>query len=503
METEKINIGPTEKPTAAEVLVFLAKLHYEFIRTVENDFLAVPLSGPKIAKNLRGSQNSLGDDLMRRYRDYTGKVPSERAVNDAIRVIMSDASSLDAVPTYLRYAKIDGKIFIDLGDATGEAIQVTPNGWSFIERPPVYFRRTALTAPFPRPISGGDVNQLFEIVNVPKQLEGLIVGFLISSMDESIPHPIPAVNGEQGSGKTSFCQKLSALIDPSPVPVQSPPKDVGALQEIAAGAYVISLDNLSRYSDSLSDGLCRLVSGDGVVRRKLYEDKDHVIFKFKRVVILNGINLTEMRDDLADRVIPLHLPTISSEQRKSDSGLEAQWVEIFPQVFGALLELCCQVLRTLPTVNLKSMPRMADFARYLAALDEIRGTDSLPQYLKEIGKSASNAIDTDSFLKALEKHLSGTWTGTASELKDELNKYAPLEFDKSWPNNAKQVTEKLARTAPTLRKAGWIVEDLGSNNHSNVRKWVITPAASHASQFFYLGTQREIEKEESGGFGKF
>ena len=500
METEKITLGSTEKPSAAEVLVFLAKLHFEFIRTVENDYLAVPLSGPKIAKNLRGSQNSLGDDLMRRYREHTGKIPSERSVNDAIRVIMSDASMKDPVTSYLRYAKVESTIYIDLGDSTGEAIELSAKGWKIIDRPPIYFRRTALTAPFPRPISGGDINQFFEIVNVPDELRGLIVGFLISSMDESIPHPIPGVNGEQGSGKTSFCQKLSSLIDPSPVPVQSPPKDVYALQDIASGSYVISLDNLSKYSDSLSDGLCRCVSGDGSVRRKLYEDKDVVIFKFKRVVILNGINLTEMRDDLADRVIPLHFPKISEEQRRSNEDIEARWAEVYPSIFGAMLDLCCRVLEILPTIQLARMPRMADFSRYLAALDAVRGTDSLNQYFAEIGKSASNSIDADSFLNALEKHLGGAWTGTASELLDEINPFMPYGSDKSWPHNAKQVTEKIARTAPTLRKAGWVVEDLGSNNHLNRRKWSITPPASNASQFFTLNTKG---KEESGGFGKF
>lgn len=89
METEKIASLSAGKPSAAEVLVFLAKLHYEIIRTVENDYLAVPLSGPKIAKNVKGGSSSLGDDLMRRYREHCGKIPSERAVNDAIRVIMS------------------------------------------------------------------------------------------------------------------------------------------------------------------------------------------------------------------------------------------------------------------------------------------------------------------------------------------------------------------------------------------------------------------------------
>ena len=63
------------KPSVADELIFLANLEYDVIRTLENDFLAVPRSGPKIVKPLLGMGNTLADDLMRKYRDTCRKLP--------------------------------------------------------------------------------------------------------------------------------------------------------------------------------------------------------------------------------------------------------------------------------------------------------------------------------------------------------------------------------------------------------------------------------------------
>jgi hypothetical protein len=65
----------------------------------------------------------------------------------------------------------------------------------------------------------------------------------------------------------------------------------------------------------------------------------------------------------------------------------------------------------------------------------------------------------------------------------------PYHVDKTWPQNSRQVTDKLARSAPTLRKVGWLIENLGSKNHSNAQRWMITPPASLASHSFTLYTK--------------
>jgi hypothetical protein len=460
--------------SVAEQLVLISKYKYDIVRTTEDDVLAIPTSGPRIARTLRGARNNLGDDLARIYREVFHKLPSERAVNDALRVINSEAGTQDPLQAHLRYAQRDNSIFVDIGDSTGESIHITANGWDVISRPPVVFRRTALTSPLPRPEKGGNLVDLFSIINVPKELQPLVCAFLVSAMFE-IPHPILAINGEQGSGKSDTAKRLSLLIDPSPAPLQSPPKDIPAWIELAVGAKVISLDNLSHISGPLSDSFCRASTGDGLVKRQHYSDKDLVVYQFKRVLILNGINLTDQRDDLLDRIIPLYLPVISAENRKAESDLEKAWEAIYPYLFGALLDLCSQILKVLPTIKLSSLPRMADFAIILAAYDEVTGEESLKTYTSQISSSATSSIEGDKFLDSLQKHLAGGWVGSASDLLEKINALERYVDPQKWPKSSKSVSEKLMRVAPTLRKAGWTVDNLGDNNKEHRTIWRIVP----------------------------
>ena len=316
---------------------------------------------------------------------------------------------------------------------------------------------------------GGDFSKLFSIINVPKEQEGLILGFIIASYYESIPHPILGLNGEQGSGKSGAAKRLISLIDPTPASLQSPPKDLTNWFELAAGSYAISLDNLSKVFDWLSDSLCRASTGDSLVKRQHYSDKDLVVYQFRRVIILNGINLTFLKDDLADRILPISLPVITSEHRKYEADLETDWENAFPEIFGGILTLCGKVLASYELVELSELPRMADFARILRAIDILRGTDSLASYLDEIGKLASNAIEGDNFFKAIQKVITSTWTGTAADLLELTYSERPIAPDKFWPNTPAGVTGKLIRTSPTLRKIGWQIDDLGSNNERKIK----------------------------------
>ena len=486
----------SQKPSTTEELVLLAKSEYQIVKTLENDYLAIPYSHPKIAKSLHGMDNTLADDLMRRYREVTRKVPSERSVRDAIRVLISEANMKDAVKAYIRCAQIGNEIYVDIGDATGHVIHIFPGGWKIIDSAPVVFRRTALTGPLPRPLDRGDFSKLFSIINVSKESEGLVLGFLVCSFFEAIPKPILGLNGEQGSGKSDSARRLSFLVDPSPAALQSPPKDQAAWIELAAGSYVISLDNLSHIPIWLSDSLCRAATGDSLVKRKNYSDKDLVVHQFKRVVIINGINLTVLRDDLADRVIPINAPIISSTRRKYESHLERDWITEFPEIFGGILTLCSKVLEIYEFIEMPELPRMADFARILKAIDMVRDTDSLTSYLDEVGKMASNAVDGDKFFKVVAGSINGEWIGTAAELLEKVSTLGSLySLDKGWPQTAHAVTDRLTRTGPTLRKVGWIVEDLGSNNEKKTKRWRLSPPTGETGVIFKLHTQ----KKEVGG----
>jgi len=161
------------------------------------------------------------------------------------------------------------------------------------------------------------------------------------------------------------------------------------------------------------------------------------------------------------------------------------------------LTLCAKVLASYELVELSELPRMADFARILRAIDIVRGTDSLASYLDEIGKMASNSIEGDNFFKAVKQVITSTWTGTAADLLELTYSERPLPPDKFWPNTPAEVTGRLIRTSPTLRKVGWQIDDLGSNNERKIKKWRITPNTGVTGVVFTLHTKGKGEEDSA------
>ncbi len=185
-----------------------------------------------------------------------------------------------------------------------------------------------------------------------------------------------AIFGEQGTGKTTALKVLVRLLDPSPVPVRKPPRDADSWVTAAAGSWVVGLDNLSDVPPWLSDSLCRASTGDGDVRRKLYSDSDYAVFSFRRCVIFDAIDVGALAPDLADRTVAITLELIADEDRADEETFWSEWAGAHPQLLGAVLDLAARVMARLPAVKLARKPRMADFARILAAVDAELGTDA-------------------------------------------------------------------------------------------------------------------------------
>ena len=236
---------------------------------------------------------------------------------------------------------------------------------------------------------------------------------------------------------------------------------------------MVGLDNLSNIPDWLSDSICRACTGDGDIRRRLYTDSDLAVFSFKRCVVLNGIDLGSLRGDLAERLLPINLHRIDDEDRLDETELWPRWRAAHPQVLGALLDLVAGVAGVLPSVRLGSRPRMADYAKTLAAVDEVLGTNGLCRYLDKQSTLAADSLEGDEFVVELMATITTPFTGTSAALAKLV---APPDGDrlpKGWPANARAVTAKLRRQAPVLRKIGWRVTD--DVTRAKVIEWTITP----------------------------
>lgn len=463
------------KKSAATVLVELAEQLYDFGVSKEGEAFAIPKVGPGVVAMLRGGRTSLRAHLARRYFKNTGKAAAQQALADALTVVEGIAQDTTPRALHLRVARHDGAIWLDLGDESGDAVRITAEGWN-VGPPPVLFKRTTLMSALPRPVSGGDLNRLWEWLNVAPEDRPLVVAWELAVLLEGIPHPILGLHGEQGTGKTTAEKIIVSLLDPSPVPTRKPPRDGDSWVSAAAGSWVVGLDNLSTVSDWLSDSLCRAVTGDGDVRRKLYTDGDLHVIAFRRCVVITGIDLGALRGDLAERMLPIEMATISGTDRLEEADLWPAWEGAHPHLLGALLDLAAGMLRVLPFVALGSKPRMADFARVLAAVDELTGTKGMARYITNQAMLATESLTGDPFLVALEAMLAGTpgmeFEGTSADLLERIDK--PDKAPKEWPGNAQKVTGILRRQAPPMRKAGWEISDDGAANKRGVTVWAIT-----------------------------
>ncbi len=466
---------PAVKESAATALVHLALDGYRLGISTDDEPFALPLTGPRVVRPLRGGKNSLRAALADAYFTRTGTVAPQQALTEALLTLEGRAAQQDAERLHLRVAEHGGALYLDLGDPTGRAVALTGAGWRLVEQVPVLFRRTQLTGALPEPTAGGTLEELWELLNVTPSDRPLVLAFVVAALQPDVPHPVLALRGEQGSGKSTGTRILAGLLDPSPAQVRKPPRDVDGWVTAASGSWVVGVDNVSTVTEWWSDALCRAVTGDGDVRRRLYSDADLAVFSFRRVVLLNGIDLGAVRDDLAERLLTVELRRIGETGRRLDADLTHLWDDAHPRLLGALLDLACQVLAALPGLRLDGLPRMADFARVLAAVDHVLGTDGLSAYTRQAGDLAADAVSGDPVLAAITLVVTEPWTGAAGELLALLDHDGDVRRPKDWPKNARALTGLLRRRAPSLRRLGWVVEDLGRGGHGKLVRFHVAP----------------------------
>jgi hypothetical protein len=304
-------------------------------------------------------------------------------------------------------------------------------------------------------------------VNLPDEDSWtLYLSWLVAALRPGRPYPVLAVNGEQGSAKTTLCRMGRGLMDPNRVPLRRPPRDERDLMIAASNSWVVAINNLSWLRQDLSDALCSLATEGGFGARQLYTDDSEMLFDAVRPIILNGIPDVVDSPDLGDRSVRLTLPPIDDKDRCDEETLWQRYYEKRPRVLGALLDAVSAGLRTLPGVKLDSMPRMADFARWAVACEQALG---LPEgaFLRAYSSNrivgdvvALEASPIVAPLRQVLKMVRGQWTGTASRLLELLTGKVSEKTAKSreWPQRADKLSAKLKRLTPNLRRVGIGVE---------------------------------------------
>jgi hypothetical protein len=420
--------------------------------------------------------------LRRRYFQETSAAPREQAFNDAMRTLEALALSGRPVNTWLRVAEHDGAVWIDLCDERWRAVRITESGWEIVAQAPVHFLRRRGMAPLPEPECGGDFAALWRFLNVSEEYQPLIAGFLVNAFRPTGSLPLLALTGEQGTAKSTAARVLRCLIDPSTVPLRSPPRDEGELLVSARASWIVCFDNLSGLPAWLSDGLCRLATGGGLAKRALYTDTEQVLADIRRPAIINGIEDVASRPDLAERTFAVELAIIPEEQRRAETEFWRDFNAEHPRLLGAIIDALCIALRNREKTarEMTRLPRMADAAIWATAAEPALGFAPgafMAALRRNQDEAATLAVEHSPAALALRKLMAGheRWEGTPTELLAEMVE-STAESDRraeGWPKSPAALSQKIKRAAPALRRVG-IQAQSERTGAKRTRRWIVT-----------------------------
>jgi hypothetical protein len=453
--------GGEKRPKQADVLIELAAAATLF-HTPAPDcdaFADITIDGHRETHRVRGQ--AFRRWLRHQYYKVTKSGANAEALQVAVETIAARATfEGETREVHVRIAEHDGAIYIDIGDPTWQAIQVTEAGWQIIADPPVRFQRSPSMQPLSIPVTGGSIQLLRSFCNVSDNGFVLFVAVCLAGLRPQTNYPVPVITGEQGAGKSSLARILVRLIDPRMPEQRSMPRSEEDLLVAAKGQHVLAFDNVSGLPEWLSDAFCRLATGGGAGKRRLYTDEDEVLFSGRRLVILNGIEEVAVRPDLVDRAVMLPLESIAEAARRDEKEFHREITDAAPRILGALLDGVVSGLRDLATIKIASKPRMADFALWAEACTRTywpAGT-FLRAYRENIVSAVELVLEANVVGDAVRHFMAtrSSWEGTASALLPLLTGAIPEQAarEKSWPKRPDVLSGKLRRVAPALRRTG-------------------------------------------------
>jgi hypothetical protein len=389
-----------------------------------------------------------------------GKSASESAIKQASFALAGIAKhDGESEQVHLRVADHNGGHYLFIGDDKLQVIEVLPTGWQVLDNAPVKFWMPGSMQSLPLPKKNGDLTKLWEFVNIPENDRLLVLAWMLESFRAETPKPILALNGTQGSAKSSTQDKLRQLIDNNSVNLRGAPKDVEAVFVSAGCGWLVSYENLSHLTPAMQDAFCTLSTGGGFAGRKMYTNDEESIIDVKRPIIINSIPSVLTAQDVTDRAITLELPRIAYRE---ESEINTAWDKAKPAIFGGLLDLFVKTLALMPTVKLINPPRMADFTRLGEAMTQALGNapgifDTLYKANRTEGISRSlEASPVAVAVRELVDNHSGKslliFSGTMKSLLEILEKYK--QESHAWPKSPRGLGDVLRRQQPALASLG-------------------------------------------------
>jgi len=418
--------------------------------------------------------------LSERYFTLHGRAISDRAFKEAIGVLNGNAIFRGAETKLSnRVAWRDGGICYDMTNVRHEEVVIDGSGWRMQNSTSPTFKRHPHQSAQVEPTMGRAIEEIFSIINVVPEDKLLTLVHIVSSLVPDIPHPMIVLGGEQGSAKSSASKVLKALIDPSVIDTVAMPRAADRMHQVLSKHWYLMFDNVSWIEPWQSDLFCRAVTGQADVTREYFTTSDDHIFSYKMCLGMNGITSIVTSSDLLDRTLSIRLSPIPDSKRKGEEEVNSMFEDMRGEILGSIFTVLADAINIYPTVSMKELPRMADFARWGCAISEALGytqKDFMDAYNRKIEYANEDALEATPVAGLIIRLMEtrDVWRGTTKELREALTDFvvedgmAPRDIRGMKSVNALGMTRE--RILPNLRRFGidWKKEDRTSTRRGYI-----------------------------------
>jgi hypothetical protein len=352
---------------------------------------------------------------------------------------------------------------VNLGRPDGKVLHITENGYAITD-PELKFLRPKNLLPIsfnPAVMVDKDaytkeiVLELFsKLFHLQSEEDfALLLAWMLKTFYPVGEYPILAILGEKEAvGKTTISKFIANLLDPTPSPLKTFPRNRDDLYSLAKNNFLLVFDNLSNISPDMSDALCQLSTGGSLSKRKLYTDGDAVDYPLKNPIVLNSIFNILHRRDLRRRCVVIELKR--PNQNKSQKELDQIFREYAPHCYAYLVQCVQEALKN--KVIDAPLLDLADFCEWVAKAHPVFFLD---------GKTFVETLNTNREQTAIEiletnivasfiadKVKEGIWITTPGKLSQQIREQYPHEKD--IPLTPEKMAREIRKIASDLEAVG-------------------------------------------------
>lgn len=401
-----------------------------------------------------------------------------KTIIDSMPHFLGLKGKLPKIPLATRVGMANNKFYYDFCNDGWDICEIDEMGWRVRKQDFPLFRRNNGQNEQCFPEDENCFEEIFNLVNISEKDQILFAVTLVSYFIPEIAHPILMFSGRPGVSKTTTHTIVKSLIDPTVVMGQSLPKDGKDLLIQWKSQYVLFYDNISSLSSSISDILCRGVTGEGASNRKLYTDSDEVYTNLRRCFLINGISQPGTKPDLMQRTVLVELEPITKEQRKTEKEIFDNFNKLKPKIIGSIFNIITRAMSFKNTIKLENTPRLADFAIWGEAISRAIGFPEnafLDSLLERQDKQETETADFDPLFTALTSLLSsdelGSIEGTSTFIFNKIKENVTYGDLKYLPHSPGGLGGKLKSMKDIYEKNGIIIE---TRILSGVKKYKIS-----------------------------